>query len=789
MKSPGNIDGLTHESAELHVTGGALYIDDIPTPPGLCTGRVVYSPHPRARILSIDLQAARALPGVAAVLCHRDVPGNNQMGPVIHDERCLAEGEVECVGQAVVLIAACDDATARKAASLVKIGYEPLDPVLDIPAAMARNLLLGPGRTMRRGDPEAALRAAPRVIRGELSTGAQEHWYLETQACLCIPGEAGDITAYSSTQHPSETQAIIAEVLGIRAHEVAVEVRRLGGGFGGKETQANHVAAWAALLCRAAGRPVKIRLGRDDDMIITGKRHPYLTRYEAGFGDDGVIQALKVELNADGGIATDLSFAILERAMLHADNAYYVPHMSVAARVWKTNLPSNTAMRGFGAPQAMAAIETVIDRIARQLGVDAAEIRRRNLYGGDGRNLTHYGQTVEGNRLPLLYEGIMASSAYESRRGNVNAFNAAHEFVKRGLALTPVKFGIAFTTTFLNKAGALVHVYADGSVLVNHGGVEMGQGLHTKIRRLAAHEFGIPLEAVRVSATNTSKVPNTSATAASSGTDLNAMAVLDAVRMLKFRLASQVDASLPPAGPPAAGGPSAADHRSSSVRDFVFDSGVIRDGAHPSRRMPFRDAVGLALASQVSLSAAGFYRVPGIGWNRENGWGRPFNYYAFGMAVSEVEVDILTGAHTILRTDILYDAGGSINPAIDIGQIEGGFVQGLGWCTTEEILHDAKGNLLTHSPDTYKIPAVHDIPRDFRVALLEGFPNPAAIAGSKAVGEPPLMLAFSVWLAIKDAVSSVDGHTHEPEFRIPATNEVIALAAEALKSAHAEART
>ncbi|HTO95256.1 MAG TPA: xanthine dehydrogenase molybdopterin binding subunit, partial [Bacteroidota bacterium] len=731
-------------------------------PPGLLTGRVVYSPHAHARIRSIDLDSARALPGVAAVLCHRDVPGENQVGPVIRDERCLAQGEVECVGQAVVLIAACDDETARRAAALVNIDYEPLEPILDIPGAIARKQLLGPERRMRRGDPEAALAAAPHVIRGEVATGAQEHWYLETQACLCIPGESGDITAYSSTQHPSETQAIIAGVLGIRANDVVVDVRRLGGGFGGKETQANHVAAWAALLCRATGRPVKIRLSRDDDMIITGKRHPYLTRYEAGFGDDGVLRALKVELNADGGIATDLSFAILERAMLHADNAYFVPHMSVVARVWKTNLPSNTAMRGFGAPQAMAAVETVIDRIARTLTIDAAEVRRRNFYGGEGRSVTHYGQEVEGNRLALLFGKIMASADYAVRRADVNRFNDAHEFTKRGLALTPVKFGIAFTTTFLNKAGALVHIYADGSVLVNHGGVEMGQGLHTKIRRLAALELGIPVDAVRVSATNTSKVPNTSATAASSGTDLNAMAVLDAIRTLKARITEVVPNAFADTG-------SSIDHSPSTI-------------VKRASEVNLAECASIAIARQVNLSAVGFYRVPGIGWNREEGWGRPFNYYAFGIAVSEAEVDILTGAHTILRTDILYDAGGSVNPAVDMGQIEGGFVQGLGWCTTEEILHDAKGNLLTHSPDTYKIPAVCDIPREFRVSLLEGFPNPAAVAGSKAVGEPPFMLAFSAWLAIKDAVSSVDGHRREPLFRIPATNEVIALSAAGLRT-------
>ncbi|HTY58135.1 MAG TPA: xanthine dehydrogenase molybdopterin binding subunit [Bacteroidota bacterium] len=769
-----------HESAELHVTGEAVYIDDIAPPAGLLAGRVHYSPHARARIVSIDLDAARAVPGVHAVLCHRDIPGENQMGPVIPDEPCLAEGEVRCAGQAVVLIAAVDDETARRAEARLRIEYEPLEPILDIESAIRQKSLLGPGRTMRRGDPDDALRSSPRVIQGELRTGAQEHWYLESQACLCVPGEAGEITAFSSTQHPSETQAIIAEVLGIRKNNVVVEVRRLGGGFGGKETQANHVAAWAALLARASGRPVKIRLFRDDDMIITGKRHRYLIRYEAGFDDDGMIRAVNFEMNSDGGMASDLSFAIMERAMLHADSAYYIPHMGVTARVWKTNLPSNTAMRGFGAPQAMAAMETVIDRVARELGIDAADVRSRNFYGTGDRNVTHYGQTVENNRLHLLYDRLIASSGYGERRAAADAFNASHEFVKRGLALTPVKFGIAFTTTFLNKAGALVHIYRDGSILVSHGGIEMGQGLHTKIRQIAAREFGVDVATVRVGATNTSKVPNTSATAASSGADLNGAAVRDAARVLKARIAASLAAHFNSTAPGNGGGESAPG-------DIEFAGGRVFDGKRAGRSMPFGAVMELMLLRQVSLSAEGFYAVPGIGWDKEKGWGHPFNYYAFGMCVTEAEVDMLTGAHRLLRTDILYDAGDSLNPAVDIGQVEGGYVQGLGWCTTEEILWDEKGRLLTHSPDTYKIPAVRDIPEDFRVALLEGYANPNAIHGSKAVAEPPLMLALSAWLAIKDAVSAVGNHECEPDYQIPATNEIIVLAAARLRTLSSKA--
>jgi xanthine dehydrogenase molybdopterin binding subunit len=767
-----------HESAGLHVTGEAVYIDDIAPPSGLLVGRVHFSPHARARIRRIDLDAARALPGVHAVICHRDIPGENQMGPVIRDEVCLAAGEVQCIGQAVALIAAEDDGTARRAESLLGIDYEPLEPVLDIETAIQRNSLLGPERTMRRGDPETALRSASHVIRGELRTGAQEHWYLESQACLCVPGERREITAFSSTQHPSETQATIAEVLGLRKHDVVVEVRRLGGAFGGKETQANHVAAWAGLLCAATRRPVKIRLFRDDDMIMTGKRHRFLIRYQAGFDDNGLLLGVKFELNSDGGIASDLSFAIMERAMLHADSAYYVPHVSVVARVWRTNLPSNTAMRGFGGPQAMAAMETVIDRMARELRIDAVEIRKRNFYGTVDRNVTHYGQIVENNRLHILYDRLFVSSKYEARRMDVDAFNAGHEFVKRGLALTPVKFGISFTTTSLNKAGALVHIYRDGSILVNHGGTEMGQGLHTKIRQIAASEFGVGSDAVRVGATNTSYVPNTSATAASSGTDLNGAAVREAITTLKSRIASSLAGYFN-------ADPSILAPRSDQLTvsgDIEFADGFIFDRQHTSRRISFAGAIDLMIVRQVSLSETGYYAVPRIGWDKEKGRGRPFNYYAFGMGVTEVELDILTGAHTILRADILYDAGDSLNPAIDIGQIEGGYVQGLGWCTTEEILWDGKGNLMTHSPDTYKIPAVRDVPADFRVALLEGHPNPNAIHGSKAVAEPPFMLALSAWLAIKDAVSAVGGHRTEPDFQIPATNEVIALSAARLRT-------
>jgi xanthine dehydrogenase molybdopterin binding subunit len=763
---------IPHESAVLHVTGEALYIDDLPSSPTTLVGRVVYSPHAHARIVSYDLTRAKSAPGVVAILSAQDIPGHNQMGPVVKDEPCLASAETTFVGQAIFLIAASTDAQCRAAEKLIDVKYEPLPHILTIDDAIAANNLLGPARTMQRGDADAALRSAPHVMKGELRTGAAEHWYLESQASLSVPGEGNEMAVYCGTQNPSETQTLVAEVLGVQKKDVVVEVRRIGGAFGGKETQGNHVACWSALLAHATGCPVKIRLFRDDDMIMTGKRHRFLTRYEAGFDDEGTFQAVKMELNSDAGAATDLSFAIMERAMFHCDNAYYVPNMSILARVWKTNLPSNTAFRGFGGPQGMAAMEEIVDRIARYLHKDTSEIRLRNFYGLETNNVTHYGQVVENNRLPLIFDQLMKSSEYAARRKAVQAFNSSSEFAKKGLALTPVKFGISFTTTHLNQAGALVNIYTDGTVLVNHGGVEMGQGLHTKIQQIAAAELGISIDRVRVNATNTSKVPNTSPTAASSGTDMNGAAVRNAIETLKGRIAECVAAIFNDKNPSAR----------TSKDDIAFERDMIFDKKHPERTIGFAEAMPQMVLRRVSLSSTGYFRTPGIAWDRTRGVGTPFRYYAFGMAVSEVLVDTLTGAVTLLRADILHDAGDSINPAIDIGQIEGGYVQGVGWCTTEEIKWDNAGNLLTHSPDTYKIPTATDIPSDFRVKLLEHATNPNAIHGSKTVAEPPFMLSLSAWLAIKDAVSAVANHEIEPEFSLPATNEVILLSIEKLRS-------
>ena len=763
---------LKHESAVKHVTGEAVYIDDIIVDDRLLTGYVVYSKYANAKIKSFDLNAAKKIPGVHAILSYEDIPGQNQMGPVIKDEPCLAENKVSFIGQAIFLIAADHEDICRQAEKKIKIIYDTKSPILTIEEAQKKGHLLGPERKINRGNFEGAITKSAEIISGEIKTGAQEHWYLETQACLSVPGEKNELLVYSSTQHPSETQTLIADVLGIPRNEVVVEVRRMGGAFGGKETQANHTACWSALLCQATGQPVKIRLFRDDDQKITGKRHPFLIKYTAGFSQQGLLSALKIELNSNGGAAADLSFAIMERAMFHVDNAYYVPNLSVVGRVWKTNLPPNTALRGFGAPQAIAAIENIVDRIARKLHKDSALIRKKNFYGIKSRNKTHYQQVVERNHLHHLYNKIIKSSDYWKRRSAIKQFNLKSEFIKKGLALSPVKFGISFTTSFLNQAGALLHIYQDGSVLINHGGTEMGQGLHTKIIQIASAEFGISTDRIKVSATNTSKVPNTSATAASSGSDLNGMAVKNGIEILKNRLAVVVKQKLLKEN----------NGKISTSAAIEFKNNQVFFKDNTRQKISFEALVKSAYLSQISMSATGFYKTPLLNWDKERGRGRPFNYFAFGIAVSEISLDVLTGSHKIIRTDILHDVGDSLNPHIDIGQIQGGFIQGLGWCTTEECKWDLNGQLLNHSPDTYKIPAISDIPEDFRIELVNNRPNPNAIRKSKAVGEPPLMLATSVWLAIKDAISATADHKKEPDLQIPATNENILLSIERLKN-------
>jgi len=693
------------------------------------------------------------------------------MGPLVHDEPCLAEDEVNFIGQAIVLIAAENEEACLEAEKSIIIEYEPLEAILNIETAIAKNNILAPPRKMERGKPDEVLNNSEYKIKGTLRIGGQEHWYLETQSCLCIPGELGEMQVYSSTQNPTETQLIVAEVLGLLSKDIIVEVKRLGGGFGGKETQGNHVACWAALLAQKTKRPVKIHLSRDDDQKITGKRHRFIINYEAGFDKEGQIEAVIFEQNSDAGAATDLSMAILERAMLHAENSYYIPNIRIIGSAWKTNLPSNTAFRGFGGPQGMAAMETIIDRIARILGKDSIEIRFKNYYKINSNNLTPYNQLVENNRLFVIHENLLESSQYIERRKEINEFNSKNKIFKKGIAFTPVKFGISFTTSFLNQAGSLVLIYKDGTVLVNHGGTEMGQGLYTKIKQITSLEFGINEDNIKISPTNTSKVPNTSPTAASSGTDLNGMAVKNAIDILKSRISGIILTEFN----------KDVAQDLTKQEDIIFENDLIFDNFHIDRNISFKDAVSKAYFNQVSLSATGFYKTPDVNFDREKGIGKPFHYFSYGMAVSEVLLDTLTGNHKIIRTDILHDCGNSINTEIDKGQIIGGFIQGVGWCTTEDLKYDKNGNLLNHSPDTYKIPSVQDIPDDFRVELLQGFSNDNVIRKSKAVGEPPLMLAFSVWLAIKDAISAIEKHKYEPEFSLPATNETILLSIEYLQ--------
>jgi xanthine dehydrogenase molybdopterin binding subunit len=764
------IEKMPHESAVQHVTGQAVYVGDLVPSGQVLFGRVVYSLHAHARIVDYDLTEAKNLKGVHAVLDHAMIPGQNQLNPLKHDEPCLANGIVHCVGQAMFLIAADTEAIAIEAEKKIKVTYEPLEAVLSIDEAIKKETRLIAPRVFLKGKPDEALANAPHALRGTLKTGAQEHWYLETQGAVCVPGENREMTVYASSQNPTETQLVVAEVLGLQANEVVCEVKRMGGGFGGKETQGNHVAAWAALLADATNKAVRIQLFRDDDQKITGKRHRFQSDYTIAFDDDGRILAYVVDLNADAGWAADLSIPILERAMFHAENAYYLPHARITGNIWKTNLPSNTAFRGFGGPQGMAVIENAIDRVARYLKKDAANIRQLNFYAENQRNETPYGQIVKQNRLPLLWEKMLAKSRYFERRKEIDAFNNAQSYQKRGIALTPVKFGISFTTSFLNQAGALVLIYKDGTVLVNHGGTEMGQGLHTKILQVAALELGLPIEKIRVNATNTSKVPNTSPTAASSGTDLNGMAVKDAIEKLQRRLE------------PCARKMLSEKYGIKPETELKYQSGKVFFPGRENQTIGFEQLVNQAHIDRISLSATGYYSTPGIHFDRETGKGNPFYYYAYGMAVSEVGVDLLTGSSKVLRTDIVHDVGDTINADIDLGQVYGGFIQGLGWCTTEVIRWDQKGNLLNHSPDTYKIPGIGDTPLHFDVELLSDAPNPGTIRRSKAVGEPPFMLAFSAWLAIKDAISAAGNHRFEPEFELPASNEVVALSVEKIRN-------
>jgi len=753
---------IRHDSAAGHVTGRALYLDDMPVTPGTLEAALVLSPHPHARIKRIDFSKALAAEGVVAAICAKDIPGKNDIAPIKTDEPLLPEAIVEYEGQPVAAIAATTLDLARVAAKLVAVEYEEMPAILSVEDAIAREHYVSPPQTMTRGDVAAALRDAPRRLKGELRCGGQDHFYLEGQIALAIPGDSGDFHVFSSTQHPTEIQHAVGHLLNIPFNAVTVEVRRMGGAFGGKESQATLIAGIAAVLAAKAKRPVKLRLPRDDDMRATGKRHPFLIRYDVGFDDNGAIQALDLTLAANGGNVADHTPAVITRALCHADNCYWIPALRFTGLPCKTNTVSNTAFRGYGGPQGMLAIETILDQVARTLGKPLDDVRATNFYGVTRNNVTPYGMTIEDNIIGKLVVQFDDDVDLKAWRAEVDTFNAKNTIIKKGLATMPVKFGISFNRPTLNQAGALVHVYTDGSVTLNHGGTEMGQGLFVKVAQVVAEAFQIDIENIRMSATTTGKVPNTSPTAASSGSDLNGMAARNAAEQIRERMTEV-----------------AADHFGVPKSEITFAANRIFAG---NRSVSFPELAAMSWEKRVSLSATGFYRTPKIHWDFAKSQGRPFYYFAYGIAASEVAVDTLTGETRVLRSELLQDCGQSLNPAIDLGQIEGAFVQGMGWLTCEELWWDEKGRLRTHGPSTYKIPGSRDVPPVFNARILADSPNrEETVFRSKAVGEPPLMLAISVWLAIRDAIASVAGRTRAPQLDAPATPERVLMAVDAIR--------
>jgi len=750
---------LPHDAAHLHVTGAARYVDDTPTPAGTLHLAFGLSDTAAGRITAMDLSLVHAAPGVVAVLVADDLPFANDVSPSAHDEPLLATGTVHYVGQPLFLVIAHSHLEARWAARQGKIDIAADTPILSIEQALSADARFEDGpRIYARGDVNGGLDSALHRLNGRIEIGGQEHFYLEGQAALVLPGEDGDMHVISSTQHPTEIQHKVADAIGRPMHAVRVETRRMGGGFGGKESQGNALAVACAIAARATGRACKMRYDRDDDMVVTGKRHDFRIDYDVGFDDAGRITGLDVRHYTRCGWAMDLSLPVADRAMLHADNTYWLPNIRIESHRLRTNTQSATAFRGFGGPQGMLGMERIVDHVAGHLGHDPLAVRMANFYASGGsisgtmkRQTTPYGQAVDDFIGDAVVARLRATSDYDARRAAVADWNASHAVLKKGIALTPVKFGISFTLTHLNQAGALVHVYADGSIHLNHGGTEMGQGLFQKVAQVAAARFGVPLEMVRITPTDTAKVPNTSATAASSGSDLNGMAVKAACDAIRDRMAAHL-----------------ADLHQCLPEDVVFAGGRVRvAGADLS----FAQAAALTYEARISLSATGFYKTPDIKWDRIKGQGRPFFYFAYGAAVTEVVMDTLTGENRILRADVLHDAGASLNPALDMGQVEGGYVQGAGWLTTEELVWDDQGRLRTHAPSTYKIPACGDRPDVFNVALWDGENRADTIYKSKAVGEPPLMLGISAFLALGDAVGACG--PHYPDMHAPATPEQI----------------
>ena len=753
---------VKHESADKHVSGEAVYVDDRLEFPNQLHVYARQSDRAHARILRIDTRPCYEFPGVAIAITKDDVPGQLDIGPVVAGDPLLADGKVEYVGQVVLAVAADSLETARKAAMAAIVEYEDLEPVLDVVEAYRKKHFVLASHTHRIGDSASKLASAPRRLQGTLHIGGQEHFYLETQISSVMPTEDGGMLVYTSTQNPTEVQKLVAEVLGVPMNKIVIDMRRMGGGFGGKETQAAGPACLCAVIAHLTGRPTKMRLPRMEDMSMTGKRHPFYVEYDVGFDDDGLLHGIEMDLAGNCGYSPDLSGSIVDRAMFHSDNAYFLGNATINGHRCKTNTASNTAYRGFGGPQGMVAIEEVMDAVARHLGKDPLEVRKLNYYGKTERNVTHYHQTVEHNVIHEMTAELEQSCEYAKRREEIRAFNAKSPVLKKGLAMTPVKFGISFTATFLNQAGALIHIYTDGSIHLNHGGTEMGQGLNTKVAQVVAEVFQVDIERIQITATNTDKVPNTSPTAASSGADLNGMAAKNAAETIKQRLVDFL-----------------VREYKVTPEDVEFRNGQVRVRDH---FLSFEEMIQKAYFGQVSLSSTGFYRTPKIYYDRDKAAGRPFYYYAYGVACVEVLVDTLTGEYRMLRGDILHDVGDSLNPAIDIGQVEGAFIQGMGWLTMEELVWNAKGKLMTNGPASYKIPAIADMPIDLRVKLVENRKNPEdTVFHSKAVGEPPFMLGIAAWCALKDAVASLADYKVQPQIDAPATPERVLWGVEQMR--------
>lgn len=752
-----------HDSAHKHVAGTAEYIDDINEPSGLLHAYIGLSEIANGEVSSIDFSEVQPAPGVIGILTADDIPGANDISPTGKNDDPVFATKIEFHGQSIFAVVATTRDQARKASKLAKVSYKTEPHITDVAQAREENYpLVTEPLTLKNGDAADALANAKNKISGQMRIGGQDHFYLEGHIAMALPGEDDDVLVYSSTQHPSEVQHMVAHVLAVPSNAVTVNIRRMGGAFGGKETQSNLFASIAALAAKKFGRAVKIRPDRDDDMIATGKRHDFLVDYQVGYNDEGIISAVDATFAARCGNSADLSGPVTDRALFHADNCYYFPNVILKSEPFKTNTVSNTAFRGFGGPQGMLAGERMIEEIAYALGRDPLEIRKANFYGENTGNQTPYHQKVEDNIIAQLVDELETSCDYQKRRREILAYNEKQHIIRKGIALTPVKFGISFTATWYNQAGALVHIYNDGSVHLNHGGTEMGQGLNTKVAQVLADEFQIDLDRIKITATNTGKVPNTSATAASSGTDLNGMAAADAARQIKERLVTF-----------------AMGEFALKEDQIEFKHNHVQLG---DKSLPFNDFIKQAYMARVQLSAAGFYKTPKIHWDRESGTGHPFYYFAYGAAVSEVSIDTLTGEYQIDRTDILHDVGHSLNPAIDIGQIEGGFVQGMGWLTTEELWWDKDGRLRTHAPSTYKIPLASDRPSIFNVKLADWSENrEMTIRRSKAVGEPPFMLAMSVFEALSMAVASTVDYKICPKLDAPATPECILMAIERLK--------